>query len=275
MIPRLPPRVAPRERRGVMLHRASGVPSVVSLILIAVVTLWPFGVATAAEGSVGEEGSATEIFPVLDMPNPAARYCIALGYEYEVIETENGQQGVCILPNGERVDAWDFFRGKIGREYSYCAREGYDIATVRHDNGSYTSECAMCLDADGNEVGAVAELMGLFEELDAVRVPLDPGPESSYVPSDRDLPEAYNWCDLGGCTSIKNQGGCGSCWAFGTMAALECNILIKDGVEEDLSEQWLVSCNSDGWGCGGGWFAHDYLMWKGDPCGDSGAVLEA
>jgi PKD repeat protein len=35
-----------------------------------------------------------------------------------------------------------------------------------------------------------------------------------------------------------------------------------------------VSCNSDGWSCSGGWFAHDYHQWKTDPCDSSGAVLE-
>ena len=88
------------------------------------------------------------------------------------------------------------------------------------------------------------------------------------------LPSYFDWRDTGGCTSIKNQGSCGSCWAFATVAPLECNILIHDGIEVDLSEQWLVSCNSDGWGCGGGWWAHDYHEWKTDPCGDFGAVLE-
>jgi C1A family cysteine protease len=89
------------------------------------------------------------------------------------------------------------------------------------------------------------------------------------------LPDYYDWRDTGGCTSVKNQGSCGSCWAFGTMGPLECNILINDGLEVDLSEQWLVSCNSDGWGCSGGWWAHDYHQFKTDPCGGYGAVLEA
>jgi C1A family cysteine protease len=90
----------------------------------------------------------------------------------------------------------------------------------------------------------------------------------------KSLPDAFNWCDSGGCTPVKNQGSCGSCWAFGTVGPLECNIKIEDGVTVDLSEQWLVSCNSDGWGCGGGWWAHDYHQWKTDPCVGTGAVLE-
>lgn len=93
-----------------------------------------------------------------------------------------------------------------------------------------------------------------------------------------DLPEAFDWREevQGGMPAIRDQASCGSCWAFGTMAPLECNIKIKDGIEEDLSEQWLVSCNQDGYSCSGGWWCHDYFREGGktDPCGDSGAVLE-
>lgn len=38
--------------------------------------------------------------------------------------------------------------------------------------------------------------------------------------------------------------------------AAGCNILIQDAVTVDLAEQWLVSCNTLGYGCDGGWFAH-------------------
>jgi inhibitor of cysteine peptidase len=82
------------------------------------------------------------------------------------------------------------------------------------------------------------------------------------------LPTAYNWCGLGGCTPVRDQGNCGSCWAFSTVGAVETNILIKDGAEKDLSEQWLVSCNTDGYDCSGGWWAHQYFV-------SPGAVYEA
>ena len=89
-----------------------------------------------------------------------------------------------------------------------------------------------------------------------------------------DLPTHFDWRDTIPMPPIRDQGYCGSCWAFGTVGALECNIKIRDGVDVDLSEQYLVSCNTDGWGCHGGYFAHDYHQWKPDMCGDSGAVLE-
>jgi hypothetical protein len=92
------------------------------------------------------------------------------------------------------------------------------------------------------------------------------------------LPAAFDWRAYGGCTSIKNQGLCGtvgSCWAFGTVGPLECNIKIKDGVEVDLSEQWLISCNTNKWSCNhGGWPVHEYHQSTPGKCGHFGAVLE-
>lgn len=89
------------------------------------------------------------------------------------------------------------------------------------------------------------------------------------------LPTAFNWCDEGGCTPVRDQGSCGSCWAFGTVGPFESNILIHDALEKDFAEQYLVSCNTDGWGCDGGWWAHDY-HWNKVPSGepDAGAVYE-
>ena len=114
-----------------------------------------------------------------------------------------------------------------------------------------------------------SQLCGLVEPKDWwVGASFDP-----CVPT-QELPSHFDWRELGGCTSQKDQGGCGSCWAFGTVGPLECNILIKDHIEVDLSEQWLVSCNRNGWGCNGGWWAHDYYQWKTDRFNGTGAVLE-
>ena len=94
------------------------------------------------------------------------------------------------------------------------------------------------------------------------------------------LPKRWNWMDHDGVSSIKNQRPAGTCWAFSTVAPLECNILIHDGMEADLSEQYLVSCNNDGLGCNtGGWAVHKYfsVIPPGEAAcdGESGAVLEA
>jgi C1A family cysteine protease len=81
------------------------------------------------------------------------------------------------------------------------------------------------------------------------------------------LPASWDWRENNGVTSIKDQEACGSCWAFSTNASFESLLLIKQNLNSDLSEQYLVSCNPAGWGCNGGWWAHQMLV-------DSGAVLE-
>lgn len=91
---------------------------------------------------------------------------------------------------------------------------------------------------------------------------------------DGTLPTHFDWRQFNAVTPIRNQGGCGSCWAFATVGPFECNLRMYDGYNADLSEQWLVSCNREGWGCSGGWWAHDYHQWKADHCGGYGAVLE-
>lgn len=73
------------------------------------------------------------------------------------------------------------------------------------------------------------------------------------------LPSSFDWRDTGDVTSIKNQGSCGSCWAFGTLASYESFISILFDETVNLSEQWLVDCNDEGWGCNGGWFAFSEL----------------
>jgi hypothetical protein len=101
---------------------------------------------------------------------------------------------------------------------------------------------------------------------------------------DYPLPPAFDWRNPPtgfplGVTPIKNQAGCGSCWAFAAVGAMECSIRIADGVDVDLSEQWLVSCTAAG-SCSGGWpdMAFGYMMCSTtyfDDCGDNGAVMEA
>lgn len=89
------------------------------------------------------------------------------------------------------------------------------------------------------------------------------------------LPGHFSWCEKGKCTPIRDQGMCGSCWAFATVGVMESVIKIQDGVERDLSEQYLVSCNTNGWGCDGGYWAHAYhqnSVPPGEP--SAGAVLE-
>ena len=95
--------------------------------------------------------------------------------------------------------------------------------------------------------------------LHMMNAPVDLRPLASPA----DLPASYT----GYASSVKNQGSCGSCWAFAAIGLMEAMILKADNVEVNLSEQQLVSCNPWGWGCNGG-------LWPNDMLVDPGAMME-
>jgi len=74
-----------------------------------------------------------------------------------------------------------------------------------------------------------------------------------YMPRAPLFAESFDWRDHNGVTSVKNQGSCGSCWAFSATGVIESKILIDEGKTVDLSEQHLVSRCCDAGTCGGGW----------------------
>ncbi|UCE42955.1 MAG: hypothetical protein JSV17_08415 [Candidatus Aminicenantes bacterium] len=78
-------------------------------------------------------------------------------------------------------------------------------------------------------------------------------------------PPAWDWRDHDGVSPPKNQGGCGSCWAFAATGALESTVLITSSRLYDFSEENLKECNSWDHGCGGGnaWSATNYFIRQG------------
>ncbi|HAF63012.1 MAG TPA: hypothetical protein DCK95_11910, partial [Anaerolineaceae bacterium] len=85
--------------------------------------------------------------------------------------------------------------------------------------------------------------------------------ESAFDDLDVDvnnMPSSFDWRTQGVVPAVRDQGACGSCWAFGTVGVMESAIKIAGGPMTDLSEQFLVSCNRSGWSCSGGLTAHMY-----------------
>ncbi|KAM1154222.1 hypothetical protein FF1_036604 [Malus domestica] len=66
------------------------------------------------------------------------------------------------------------------------------------------------------------------------------------------VPPSIDWRKQDAVTPVKDQGNCGSCWAFSAVAAVEGITKIKTGKLISLSEQQLVSCDTSNFGCQGG-----------------------
>ena len=71
------------------------------------------------------------------------------------------------------------------------------------------------------------------------------------------LPEEFDWRNVDGknyVSPIRNQGSCGSCYAFGTMAMFEARVRIMSNGSATpvFSTQDIVSCSEYSQGCEGG-----------------------
>lgn len=62
---------------------------------------------------------------------------------------------------------------------------------------------------------------------------------------------ALDWRNHSVVTPVKNQGGCGSCWAFASVANMESHYAIKTGELHELSTQQVTSCTENPRECGG------------------------
>ena len=112
----------------------------------------------------------------------------------------------------------------------------------------------------GMDLDEFSQYMGLNNKLpdDFVHLGTTQDPELFVS-----LPTSWDWRTKGVVSSIRDQGQCGSCWAFSGTSTLESATAIKTGVLNDLSEQQGVDCSTvkEGWknmGCNGGWY---YDLW--------------
>ncbi len=85
-----------------------------------------------------------------------------------------------------------------------------------------------------------------FPPSSSIRAPID------KTNSDGELPSLWDWREKNVVTPVKNQGPCGSCWAFSAVGAIEGKAALKTGNLINLSDQMVVDCSISNYGCRGG-----------------------
>jgi C1A family cysteine protease len=94
-----------------------------------------------------------------------------------------------------------------------------------------------------------ARRLGVLDRAQAIAHAQAKGQDAAFAGAT--WPANHSWLDLGMVTPVKDQGDCGTCVSFATVAALETLLMINNGLALNLSEGDLHFCSSHGANCDG------------------------
>ncbi|XP_028646958.1 cathepsin K [Erpetoichthys calabaricus] len=160
--------------------------------------------------------------------------------------------------------AWDTWKRTYGKQYNNLNEETIrrsiwekntrliEAHNQEYELGIHSYELGM------NHLGDMTS-EEVVEKMTGLQVPLTRDPNNTFIPDpDLDLPRSVDYRKKGFVTPVRNQGSCGSCWAFSSSGALEGQLKKTTGKLAMLSPQNLVDCDTDNDGCGGGYMTNAF-----------------
>merc|ERR1711981_11839 len=174
------------------------------------------------------------------------------------------------LSNEEYSSLWNSFQTDFEKSYSSAEEHAARFLTFKDNLDFITSHNARA-EEHGYTVGVnqfadmtSAEFKKVMLTYQAHRKQAN----TVKVFDEKDTPASIDWTTKGAVTPVKNQGQCGSCWAFSTTGSTEGAYQISTGKLLSFSEQELVDCAGSygNQGCNGGLMddGFKYLESKGD-----------
>lgn len=127
-----------------------------------------------------------------------------------------------------------------------------NVASADASNAEQGEHCADLF--DGDCTFGVTKFSHLFpEEFRATHLGYKHAAhEAPVLPAAAAGPASVDWRPKGVVTPVKDQGQCGSCWAFSTTEEIESAYAMKTGKLVELSTQQIISCDKVDQGCNGG-----------------------
>jgi len=165
----------------------------------------------------------------------------------------------CHLPHtGTQEDIlWIQFKSKHGKEYISAQEEGIRRQIFREnikkisahnkeeEEGRQTWRMDVTQFADMTEQEFRDTMLGGY-----ISTPRSQG-FTGLLTSLSSLPDSVDWREAGVVTEPKNQGSCGSCWAFATVENIESYSALANGSLLELSTQEVTTCTPNPLHCGG------------------------
>ncbi|XP_055853688.1 cathepsin L-like isoform X2 [Episyrphus balteatus] len=175
-------------------------------------------------------------------------------------------------------EEWNMFKHTYGKNYTNETEENFRMKifldnkdkiekhNLKHTKGlvSFTLGLNKYADLMYDEFYTLVNGYNLSLEMNQY-MEMMPEEGIDYVSlSNTTLPKSVNWTELGAVTPVKEQGYCGSCWAFSAIGALEGQHFLHNGILTSLSVQNVMDCskNYGNTGCTGGFTRQAYRYIK-------------
>jgi cathepsin L len=167
---------------------------------------------------------------------------------------QNGDDTICLDVHTSQQRSWEDFKQRYGKVFNGPDHEAEHEAVYR-SNMQW---------ADENSNAEIQYGENQFADMTTAqyRVAAGLGYKASALKQlphlgehkwqGEELAATVDWTTQGAVTPVKDQGQCGSCWAFSTTGGMEGAWQIASGSLTSMSEQQLVDCSTQNSGCNGG-----------------------